>query len=176
MEVNKNQNELPSVGTYTMPMPNFNVQIPQIEPIIPNGRVNNSNVQNITPEEQGRTWRMYNNMPNVIQEQLGNEYAIKMNTPNVNEDEVNDYINREWNNRTLTALNQAANEFQQHRITPADMYDLIYQYSDAFNTKPQYWTDEHQKSYEPLFNLGKQLERDYNLTNPITDDYQYNNF
>ena len=30
--------------------------------------------------------------------------------------------------------------------------------------------------YAPIFDLGKQLERDYNLDNPIADDYQYNNF
>ena len=171
-----------------MPMPNFNTQIPQIEPIIPVGRVNNSfntntGVQNITPEEQGRRWEMYNHMPDVIREQLGEEYAVKMSAPNANEEQINDYINQEWNNRTLNALNQAANDFYQNRITPADMHDLIYQYGSSFDTKRQYWTDEHQKSYKKLYDLGMQLERQYNLTNPIADDYynqfnfnEYNNF
>ena len=76
----------------------------------------------------------------------------------------------------LNKLNQAANEFRQNRIAPRDMYDLIAQYSDAFNADSRYWTDEHQKVYAPIFDLGKQLEQDYNLTNPIYDDYQYNNF
>ena len=46
----------------------------------------------------------------------------------------------------------AVNEFRQNRITPRDMYDLIAQYSDAFNSNERYWTDEHQNVYVPIFN------------------------
>ena len=171
------QNELPAVGTYTMPMPNFNTQIPQVEPIIPIGRVSNSNVRNLITEEQARTYRRYNNLPNIIEEDLKEEYTNKMNSQNANANELNDWFAREWNNRTLTAINNAANDFQQNRITPSDMHDLIIQYSNGFNSKPQYWNDEHQKSYRNLYNLGIQLERQYNLDNVLADEYgNQNNF
>ena len=90
--------------------------------------------------------------------------------------ELNTWAIRERNTRMLNKLNDAVNEFRQNRITPADMYDLIAQYSDAFNSNERYWTDEHQSVYVPIFNLGRQLEQRYNLNNPIADDYQYNNF
>ena len=165
------QNELPSVGTYTMPMPNFNTQIPT-------GYIGGSNFnsQNLIAEAQARNYRVYNNLPNIIENDIKEEFIDRWNDPNTNEQELNTWAARERNTRMLNKLNQAANEFRQHRITPADMYDLIAQYSDAFNSDSRYWTDEHQRIYAPIFNLGKQLEQDYNLTNPIDDDYQYNNF
>ena len=165
------QNELPSVGTYTMPMPNFNTQIPT-------GYIGGSNFnsQNLIAEAQARNYRVYNNLPNIIEDDIKEEFMNKWNDPNINQQELNTWASRERNTRMLNKLNDAVNEFQQHRIKPADMYDLIAQYSDAFNADSRYWTDEHQKIYAPIYDLGKQLEREYNLDNPIADDYQYNNF
>ena len=152
-------------------MPNFNTQIPT-------GYIGGSNFnsQNLIAEAQARNYRAYNNLPNIIENDIKEEFIDRWNDPNTNEQELNTWAARERNTRMLNKLNQAANEFQQHRIAPRDMYDLIAQYSDAFNSDSRYWTDEHQKIYAPIFNLGKQLEQDYNLTNPIYDDYQYNNF